>query len=92
MIGKHLEATSEPDRGKDESESVGRESGKINIETLLVEAAKAVVAQGIPLEEFVEAAHAIYFRADPERAAQLWNLALLVQFEELRRTGRLPVV
>jgi hypothetical protein len=63
----------------------------VNVATQLVEAAKAAVDEGIPLEAFVLAAHAAYLRADPELAARLSNLALLMQFEELRRAGRLPV-
>lgn len=42
-------------------------------------------------DPFVLAAHAAYLRADPELLARLSDLALLIQFEELRRAGRLPV-
>ena len=57
----------------------------------IVEAARAAVDEEISFEPFVLAARAAHFRADPELAARLSDLALLIQFEELRRAGRLPV-
>lgn len=63
----------------------------VRIETLLEDAAKTAVEEGIPLEAFVLAAHAAYLRADPETAERLANLVVLAQVEELRRRGRLPL-
>ena len=63
----------------------------VDVATHLVEAARAAVDDKISFDPFVLAAHAAYLRADPELLARLSDLALLIQFEELRRAGRLPV-
>lgn len=47
--------------------------------------------QEISIEAFMLTVLAAYSRADPELIARLADRALLEQFEELRRDGRLPV-
>ena len=63
----------------------------VDVAMQIVEAARAAVDEEISFEPFVRAARGAHFRADPELAARLSDLALLIQFEELRRAGRLPV-
>jgi hypothetical protein len=57
--------------------------------------ADAAVDQEISIEAFMLTVLAAYSRADPELIARLAerlaDWALLEQFEELRRDGRLPV-
>jgi hypothetical protein len=64
---------------------------RVNVEKLLIEAADAAVDQEISIEAFMLTVLAAYSRADPELIARLADRALLEQFEELRRDGRLPV-
>ena len=63
----------------------------VDVAMQLGEAARAAVDEESSFEAFVLAARAAHFRADPELAARLSDLALLIEFEELRRAGRLPV-
>ncbi len=61
--------------------------GQPDVSTILVHAAGIAVANGIPVEDFVQAAWSAYLDARPDLREELEDKELKAQLKKLRKRG-----